>query len=268
MKAIRIHTGEHEGLWNMAFDRLLVNSLGKYGFTFVLRTYTWNPACVSIGRFQNVSKEVDRNRLLKDGYHLVRRPTGGRAVWHETELTYAIVAPEDHPMVSGETREALRKISVPLLMSMEKLGIPARANPVERHRMGGPRTVSNPCFTSHGLWEIGTSDGRKLVGNAQLRSRGMFLEHGSILIKNDQPKILRYLPDDPPPGNIEKLRILLEKGIANLREFNPGISFEDVRSALVESFSERLETELQEVDYHDFLGSEFEAMLERCSNEI
>ncbi|OPL18519.1 MAG: hypothetical protein AVO35_04095 [Candidatus Aegiribacteria sp. MLS_C] len=268
MSAVHIHTADHDGVWNMAFDRLLMELVGGGRWDFVLRTYGWTPPCVSIGKLQKVHREVDAERLTNDGYGLVRRPTGGRAVWHETEVTYSIVAPERHPAVSGPMREALRKTSTPMLEAIRSLGVPAVANPSENHRAGGPRMSANPCFTSHGLWEIGTGDGRKLVGSAQARSRGVFLEHGSILLGNDQWKILDYMPEGTPPALLEMLGGHLTHGIACLEEFLPGVSSSSVVPALVQSFSRSLKEPVLQEEWRSLQGPRLNLLLKECADDL
>jgi lipoate-protein ligase A len=245
LKAAHFSTGKHEGAWNMAFDRLLMELVRKNRWDFVLRTYGWNPACVSIGKLQKTDREINSAKLIDDGYGLVRRPTGGRAVWHETELTYSIIAKLGHPMVSGSISEALKKTAVPMVNAMNSLGIEVAVSPLEKHRAGDPRTAGNPCFTSHGKWEIGTPDGRKLVGSAQARSFGVFLEHGSILFENDQLKILEYLPKDTPQRLKESIRHHLEDGIACIHEFKPNLKTDDMENALHVSFSAILPADLE-----------------------
>lgn len=268
MKSVHMATGKHDGFWNMAFDRLLMEQVGRGRWSFVLRTYGWDPACVSIGKLQKPSREIDTQKLLSHGYGLVRRPTGGRAVWHETELTYSIVAPRDHPAVSGPITEALRKTSLPMLAAIRSLGIPAEAGPWEKHNAGGPRMEANPCFTSHGRWEIGTSDGRKMVGSAQARNRGVFLEHGSILFGNDQPKMLEYLPETVSPRLREMLESHLSTGIACLCEFSPGLTVEEMENALRQAFSEALGEEIEEYPYRELQGSRLRELEMECRDDL
>jgi len=268
VKAAFLRTGKHSGPWNMAFDLLLMEMVRRGRWSFVLRTYGWEPACVSMGKLQKTHREIDSRRLLAAGYGLVRRPTGGRCVWHETEVTYSITAPDGHSMVSGSLRQALQKTSRPMLAAMEGLGIPVEARGAEKHRVAGPRVSANPCFTSHGMWEVGTEDGRKLVGSAQARSRGVFLEHGSILLSNDQLKILDFLPPGTSSGMKELLRRHLESGIASLREFRPELAVEDVEDALLEAYSRSLGTELEMVDAAQLEGPEFSLLLKGCRNDI
>ncbi len=267
MRAVIIRTDFHEGSWNMAFDRLLMELVGDGEWDFVLRTYGWKPACVSLGRLQNIHREVDVSRLLSRGYGVVRRPTGGRAVWHETELTYSIVAPLGNPAVSGPIREALRKTTAPMLKAIASLGVQVTANPMEKHSAGGPRMKANPCFTSHGVWEIGTPDGRKMVGSAQARSRGVFLEHGSILLENDQPKILEFLPDDVPRPMRMLLHDHLSSGIASLREFRPDLSIRELDDALEKAYSGELGVDLISVAIEELPADRLMELEKECRIE-
>lgn len=268
MKSVHFVTGKHDGIWNMAFDRLLMELVRENRWDFVLRTYGWDPACVSIGKLQKTQREIDSERLIADGYGLVRRPTGGRAVWHETELTYSVVAASDNPAVSGSISEALKKTAAPMVKAMNSLGIKVAVGPTEKHRAGGPRTAGNPCFTSHGKWEVGTSDGRKLVGSAQARSRGVFLEHGSILFENDQLKILDYLPDYTPPEFKKILRQHLTEGIACVREFNPNLEVHDMENALHESFSEIAGNALEYLPNEELEVERLCELERECRNDI
>lgn len=261
MRVVRFSTGEHPGPWNMAFDRLLMEQVRLGRWDFVLRTYGWTPACVSIGKLQDVSREVDRTALEAAGFGLVRRPTGGRAVWHETELTYSVTARLDHPMVAGPVSEALRKVAAPLADALRRLGIAVSLSPVERHSFAGPREPANPCFTSHGSWEVGTPDGRKLVGSAQARSRGVFLEHGSILLENDQPKLLDFLPVPLPSEVRTRLAGRLREGIATLREFSPDLTPDAVEGALAAAFSEALGGEIEPVSPDLLAGPALDALV-------
>lgn len=261
MGSVFFRTGRNSGAWNMALDRLLMDRVRRGDWDLTLRVYGWEPACLSIGRLQDAAREIDLEALRKDGYDAVRRPTGGRAVWHETEVTYSLVAPEGHPMVSGGTGEALRKVSLPMLDAMLSLGVDVTAGRKEMHHVAGPRSTANPCFTSHGMWEIGTPDGRKLVGSAQARSRGVFLEHGSILIGNDQFKVLDYLPERPDEVRRARLAQVLSEGIAVLGELVPGITVTDVEDALHLSFEKHLGSCLPELPCSVLEGPELDALV-------
>jgi len=245
----------------MAFDRLLMDRIRRGDWDLSLRVYGWEPACLSLGKFQDASREVNIEALCADGYDAVRRPTGGRAVWHETEVTYSLVAREEHPMVSGSTGEALRKVSMPMLAAILSLGVDVTAGRSEVHREGGAASTANPCFTSHGMWEIGTMDGRKLVGSAQARSRGVFLEHGSILLGNDQMKVLDYLPGEPDSARNSRLARHLTDGIASLGELAPGVTARSVEDALHSAFEDSLGTALTETPASVLEGPELDILI-------
>lgn len=127
---------------------------------------------------------------------------------------------------------------------------------------------ANPCFTSHGRWEIGTSDGRKMVGSAQARNRGVFLEHGSILFGNDQPKMLEYLPETVSPRLREMLESHLSTGIACLCEFSPGLTVEEMENALRQAFSEALGEEIEEYPYRELQGSRLRELEMECRDDL
>ena len=268
MKAVHFRTEKHDGIWNMAFDRLLMELVREKRWDFVLRTYGWDPACVSIGKLQSLSRSIDSERLIADGYGLVRRPTGGRAVWHENELTYSVVALSDNSIVSGSISEALKKTAVPMVEAINSLGIEVAVSPLEKHRTGGHRTTGNPCFTSHGKWEVGTPDGRKLVGSAQARSRGIFLEHGSILFDNDQLKMLNYLPLDTPPGLKDIFSHHLTEGIACLHEFDSNLAIDDMENALHESFAGITGDNLEYLSFQELEGDRLNELELECRNDL
>ncbi len=124
-------------------------------------------------------KEADMARILADGYHIVRRPTGGRAVWHGDELTYCLTASVDHPLVRGGISESLGRVASILVSALRAVGVPGEMNSRERELSRAGRGF-NPCFTSHGRFEIMTpteGNGGKRPG----QDPWSFMEHGSIL---------------------------------------------------------------------------------------
>ena len=236
MKTLAIRDSSLSGFVNMAVDVCSMN-LVRSGFAgAVFRTYQWAPHCISIGRFQKPHREADVKRLLEDGYHIVRRPTGGRAVWHGNELTYSIVAAEDHPLVRGSIVESLEKVAGILTEGLRNSGIPAVLNSRSRELSSSGREF-NPCFTSHGRSEIMTTDGRKLVGSAQARSHGVFIEHGSIIFTNQQTKAVDYLPEAASASFKEKMRELLLIGVGAVLEYNADITPEILAEKLHEQFA-------------------------------
>ena len=158
----------------MALDAALLEAAEASGLG-ALRLYGWNPGTLSFGRNEPALKRYDRDAIERRGLGVVRRPTGGRAVWHQHEVTYAIAAPASS---SFDLRTSYREIHTMLAEALGTLGAPvtlAESRPA--HGVG-----AGACFASTAGGEVVTTGGRKLVGSAQVRSGDAFLQHGSILL--------------------------------------------------------------------------------------
>ncbi|MBI4501633.1 MAG: hypothetical protein HY700_10775 [Gemmatimonadetes bacterium] len=145
-----------------------------------LRLYSWNPACLSFGRNEPALQRYDRERIARLGLDAVRRPTGGRAVWHSAEVTYAVAAPADTFGSLSETYAAVHRL---LANAVSRLGLAAgiAARPTAGHAGLG----AGACFASPAGGEV-VVDARKLIGSAQVRKAHAFLQHGSILLQDEQ----------------------------------------------------------------------------------
>ena len=176
-----------DGPSNMAVDEALLEAYDHdtSALAPTLRLYGWHPAALSLGRSQRGSGLYDAEFLRRDGIELVRRPTGGDAVLHEFERTYAVVGRLGVPPFDGGVVSTYRTLAVALARSLFELGI--EAIPVEPRR-GAPRETAPSCFERVGSFEL-TTRGRKLVGSAQARRRGAFLQHGSIPIRLDADRL-------------------------------------------------------------------------------
>lgn len=178
----------YTGAENMAIDEAILLSLNKEHPLPTLRFYGWNPATLSLGYAQSYAKEVEVEACRAAGLDVVRRPTGGRAVLHQYELTYSVIAPETEEKVAGTVIESYLKISQALLAGFQALGIPAEmvahANMKEQS--------SAACFDAPSWYEL-VVDGRKLVGSAQVRKDGILLQHGSIILHFDADLLFRVL---------------------------------------------------------------------------
>ena len=164
------------GTENMRIDEALLENTLRSGNAF-LRLYCWDPPTLSIGRNQ---QDVFRNMPV------VRRPTGGQAVWHEHEVTYAVAAPI---ALYGSLRNAYCQIHTCLATALRALGVDAVLAPAPSLRSGqAVRPSGRPaaCFAAPVGGEI-LVRGRKLVGSAQVRRGAALLQHGSILLGGTQP---------------------------------------------------------------------------------
>jgi lipoate-protein ligase A len=162
----------------MAVDEALLRD-AQEGFAS-LRLYRWSPPCLSFGRNESACVRYDRRRIADLGLATVRRPTGGRAVWHEHEVTYAMAAP---CAMFGSLREAYITIHRFLGRALARLG--AEVTLADRHHARTPTPDVGACFASPVGGEL-VSGTRKLVGSAQVREGSAFLQHGSILLQDGQ----------------------------------------------------------------------------------
>ncbi|HEX2203105.1 MAG TPA: lipoate--protein ligase family protein [Longimicrobium sp.] len=183
------------GAWNMAVDEALAESV-RAGGAPVLRVYRWAPACLSLGRNQPARGRYDADALAARGVDVVRRPTGGRAVLHDRELTYAAALPDG---ALGGPRETYAALNRALVAGLRRLGVPAALQPGTEGRAPPPSLA--PCFDQPVEGEV-VAAGRKLVGSAQRRFEGVLLQHGSLLIDDDQSAVAALLaaPSDPDAG--------------------------------------------------------------------
>ena len=202
-----IHDEPAAGARNMAIDEVLMESV-RAGAPPVLRFYDWEPDCLSIGYFQSIA-EVDTQGYRRRGIEIVRRPTGGNAILHRDCLTYSVLLPAASPLVRGGIVASYRRLSRPFALALTELGAPVAAAP-DSARPG----AGLDCFAAPGPSEL-TLAGRKILGSAQTRRRGVVLQHGSLILKgvpdlatftatgtdgvtpDSAPTLRDYLPDNP-----------------------------------------------------------------------
>jgi len=183
-----IAEGPADGRWNMAVDEALLDAVSSGASGPIVRLYGFEPATLSVGRFQRTAGTIDFERLAADGLLFVRRPSGGQAVLHAEELTYAVILGKDHLAPFGK-RQVYRFAAPLLLAGLAALGLTeAVSSPAQR---GNP--MNPDCFGSTGEYEIDTAGGRKLVGSAQMITRTAVLQHGSIPLSRTSRLIKRYL---------------------------------------------------------------------------
>jgi lipoate-protein ligase A len=171
--------------WNLAVDEALLLAAGRDGPppAPVLRLYGWAPAALSLGRLQSAAAAPDAAWLAARGFDLVRRPTGGAAVLHDRERTYAVVARLRAEPFPGGVLDTYACIARALVRGLTRLGLDAVAVAPPRTARGG-RAAPPLCFAATSHHEIAVG-GVKVIGSAQLRRRGAFLQHGSIVLRAD-----------------------------------------------------------------------------------
>lgn len=177
MKWTLLRDGAASGAWNMALDAALLEAAAQG--ESCLRLYAWDPPTLSFGRNEPARTRYDRAAIERRGIATVRRPTGGRAVWHHHEVTYSVCAPEAE---FGCLQDAYHEIHAMLAEALQQLGA-AVALAGSRPAVG---VGAGACFASAAGGEVSALVGGKVVGSAQVRQNGALLQHGSILITSDQ----------------------------------------------------------------------------------
>ncbi|MCY3771442.1 MAG: biotin/lipoate A/B protein ligase family protein [Gemmatimonadetes bacterium] len=225
--------------WNMAVDEALFNAGGRDPGIITLRIYSWTPPAVSLGYGQDVEDEIDPGQCDGHGIELVRRITGGRAVLHDQELTYSLVVRESHPALGGSSGVMIRRVGEALIGTLRQFGIPGELAPDGHCGMGGKNDV---CFTATGRYEI-TVRGKKLAGNAQRRSGGRVLQHGSILLGPGHRRLPLLMPGHAHARRDAIARLLNER-TTSVSELIPRVpSFKEWADRLSRSFLDHLNLE-------------------------
>jgi lipoate-protein ligase A len=231
-----LDSGPASGADNMAVDEGLFREAVSPGTLPVLRFYTWSPPAVSLGRFQDKERAVNAEACQQRGFDIVRRITGGRAVLHCNELTYSVIARTDSDLFPNEILGTYKVIAAGLLAGLSGLGITAEM--VSRSGRHAGMVKSSPqepaCFSSPSWYEIMVK-GRKIIGSAQRRVGGAFLQHGSILIGYDPALEAEVIPGGGMRDAVTCIRTELG------REVGP----DEVKRAFREGFARALDMEFQ-----------------------
>jgi lipoate-protein ligase A len=189
------------GAANMVRDLALLDACARGEIRGAVRLYGFQPACLSLGRMQPMS-DVDLEACARDGVDVVRRPSGGRAVLHDQEVTYSVVCRSSDPLFGGRVLESCSRIHNAVAAGLALLGVPTRprALPADIRRDAREGAAVPDCFARPAAHELLDLRGRKLVGSAQARRGGALLQHGSVLL--DPPRAAPYLHtgDVAPPA--------------------------------------------------------------------
>lgn len=217
--------------YNMAVDEELLARAQAGKTPPVLRLYAWDPPAVSLGRFQKADAAVNADACRRLGIDIVRRVTGGRAVLHHKELTYSIIARTSDPFFPPTVLGTYKVIAAGLLAGLHNLGIPAEmVSRGNRHADLVDKNAKDPaCFSSPSWYEL-VVHGRKIIGSAQRRLSGAFLQHGSILMAYDPALEAEVIPGGSGSDVVTSIS----------RELGREISLEEVKRAFVKGFSEAL----------------------------
>ena len=187
---------------NLAVDQAIAEHVQAAEAPPTLRFYTWYPRALSLGHAQPVAA-VDRPLAGKLGVDLVRRPTGGQAILHNDELTYAMALPKRHPLAARGVLRSYAALSRGLTAGLQRLGLKPELGDWEPK---SGQTGDGLCFGSPSRHEIAVR-GHKVVGSAQTRLHRGLLQHGSIVLSHDPDiyPLLGLQPVDPPSADLRTL---------------------------------------------------------------
>lgn len=228
-----IDTGPCSGVENMAIDEALFRCFDPGSSRPTLRLYGWQPAALSLGRFQKASVDLDLQRCEADELTVVRRITGGGMIFHADELTYSLVCSPDQIPAASSVKDSFRVLTSFLLAFYCALGLQAAYavdQPPAFSRLG-ERTAL--CFAGRESYDI-LVNGRKIGGNAQRRSRQVIFQHGSIPIKDRVADGVVYLAQQPELMSVTSLQ-------------SEGIRADEktLKQVLQQQFCERMSVRLQ-----------------------
>ncbi len=247
------------GSWNMAVDEAIAILAAAGRSPTTLRFYSWQPPTVSLGRHQPLA-DIDRDRLERAGYGLVRRPTGGRAILHIDELTYSVAGPAGDGTLSGPVLDTYNRLSEGLMLGLRRLGLPVNKAPAGARAGAEAGPV---CFEVPSAYEL-CVDGRKIMGSAQSRRRGYVLQHGSLPLWGDITRLVDVLavPDEEAR---EAWRAALARRATTLEAaLGRRVSFWEAAAVLVDGLTSVLGIDLEEgrlMDEELTLARELEAMV-------
>lgn len=229
-----VDTGIQEAALNMALDEAILTHYLKGQVPPTLRVFRWLQPSISLGRFQNVEREIESELCEQQGVALVRRPTGGRAVYHRDEFTYSIVIGKREGVPSGVVA-AYAYLADSLIAALNALGIHAIIS--DEHVSKNP---SAACFASSTQADL-TSSGYKLIGSAQVWKDDGLLQQGSLPLADRSGEffaMLRY------PGEEARQQALAsyQKKTTPLHSFVPHATWAEVAAAFKHGFSTALQT--------------------------
>jgi len=226
----------NSGAWNMALDEAILESASAGESPPTLRLYAWEPPCLSLGYAQPFT-DVDQGSLRQKGWDLVRRPSGGRAILHTDELTYALIAPDNHPDFMGGVLESYRHFSRGLARTLVFLGLePEMQN---TSLIQDDFQHSPVCFQIPSIYEI-TVQGKKLIGSAQVRRRHGALQHGTLPLTGDITRICQVL-NYANPDERRNAATKLEATASTVEDLlGKAPSWQRAAEAMTHAFSESL----------------------------
>ena len=218
----------HHAFMNMAVDEAILRARIESLVPNTVRFYCWKPSAVSIGRFQSIEKEVQLENCRKHGVDVVRRISGGGAVYHDAddEITYSVVASKKD-IEAEDITVVYARIYAGLAEAVKAMGLAAD------FYKGNSRTCPNLMVK-----------GRKISGSAQSHKKGVVLQHGTLLVDVDFEKMFTFLGVPWPRTSVEVVAVAKRKITSVNKELGRDISIEEAEEALIKGFQKTLNAKL------------------------
>ena len=212
----------------MAYDEVAARTAAEEGVGTV-RLYQWLPACLSLG-YRQAPDTVDWEFCESQGIDVVRRPTGGGGIYHDThgDIAYSVIAPAE--AVPGSLAETYELFCEPLFDAFEELGVPAAFADEPAEALHEPSCYLRDIDPAHDI----AVDGRKLAGNAQYRTRDAVVQHGSISFEVDAERHLACFAD--PPVDADRFRERVT-GLSDHADTERDVSLDSEHVGLTDSYN-------------------------------
>jgi lipoate---protein ligase len=226
----------YDGSMNMAIDESILQARMRNLVPNTIRLYRWNPSAVSIGRFQDIQKEVQLENCQANGVDVVRRITGGGTVYHDTasEITYSVVA-RKYDLGTEDINEVYNRIYSGFVLAVQTLGVRADFN------RGNDKICPNL-----------TIRGRKISGSAQAHKKGFVLQHGTLLLSVDLEKMFRLLRVPWAKTTLQVVNVARKKITSLREELGKETEVEEVNGALIKGFEQALHIQLEDGELSSF----------------
>lgn len=223
---------------NMAVDEAIMKARIENKVPNTLRFYQWSPSAVSIGRFQKLENEIHVQNCKKYGVDIVRRISGGGAVYHDSqgEITYSVVAKlSDLGCKALDMISAYQKICSGLNEAVKILGTKAEYRPPD------PKRCPNLAIS-----------GKKISGNAQASKKGILLQHGTFMLDIDHRKMFTFLRG-PWAKTLDEILVVSKRKLTSARqELRSDFTTKEAYQSLVEGFKNALDIELVDSNLTDY----------------
>ncbi len=230
----------------MAVDEAIMEAVGRELVPPTLRLYGWQPPAVSLGCFQELDSQVDLAALRSRGWDLVRRPTGGRAILHDDEVTYSVSVPQYMLKGGHSVLRSYRELSRGIQRGLELLGVRAelgnKPKPHNNAATGGKLPAI--CFTQSTRADM-VAQGRKIVGSAQVRRDGTILQHGSVPLTLN---VADHLVVMPATGGEDGAAMLRRAAVGISELLGRAVSFDEVAEALVKGLAQVLGLQMRRAE--------------------